>query len=168
MQLEGKTAVVTGGASGIGLACGRALAAEGAIIALADLDEEAASHARRLVEEAVDRSGRLDVLVPSAGAFHATPFERITPDDWDGIQQVNLRGVFLVAQAALRVMIPQRWGRIVTIASLAGRGTIQILQDDKIATDKIITHSGSLGGIGDAISRVLNRDDDVLKTVIRP
>jgi NAD(P)-dependent dehydrogenase (short-subunit alcohol dehydrogenase family) len=145
MQLEGKTAVVTGGASGIGLACGRALAAEGAIIALADLDEEAAS-----------------------GAFHATPFERITPDDWDGIQQVNLRGVFLVAQAALRVMIPQRWGRIVTIASLAGRGTIQILQDDKIATDKIITHSGSLGGIGDAISRVLNRDDDVLKTVIRP
>jgi threonine dehydrogenase-like Zn-dependent dehydrogenase len=46
--------------------------------------------------------------------------------------------------------------------------TIQILQDDKIATDKIITHSASLGGIGDAISRVLNRDDDVLKTVIKP
>ena len=140
MGFEGKTAVVTGGASGIGLACSRALAAEGATVVLADLNEEAAAsaaqelggyavaadvakpeHASRIVEEAVGRSGGLDVLVACAGAFHATPLDRIEADEWDRIQNVNLRGVFLVAQAALKVMIPRRWGRIVTIASLAGQ-----------------------------------------------
>ncbi len=138
--LAGKTAVVTGAASGIGLACSRALAAEGATVVLADLNEEAADeaarelgghavaadvtkpeHARRVVEEAVAHSGALDVLVACAGAFHATPFDRIEPDEWDRIQGVNLRGVFLVAQAALETMIPRRSGRIVTIASLAGQ-----------------------------------------------
>jgi 3-oxoacyl-[acyl-carrier protein] reductase len=138
--LAGKTAVVTGAASGIGLACSRALAAEGATVILADLNETAAQEAarevggyavavdvtkpedaRRVVEEAVARGGALDVLVACAGAFHATPLDRIEPDEWDRIQAVNLRGVFLVAQAALEVMIPRRSGRIVTIASLAGQ-----------------------------------------------
>jgi 3-oxoacyl-[acyl-carrier protein] reductase len=138
--LAGKTAVVTGAASGIGLACSRALAAEGAAVVLADLNEPAAEeaardlggyavaadvtkpeHARRIVEEAVGRSGSLDVLVACAGVFHATPLDQIEPDEWDRIQEVNLRGVFLVAQAALRAMIPQRSGRIVLIASLAGQ-----------------------------------------------
>jgi len=138
--LAGKTAVVTGAASGIGLACSRALAAEGATVVLADLNATAAQEAarevgghavavdvtkpedaRRVVEEAVARGGALDVLVACAGAFHATPLDRIGPDEWDRIQDVNLRGVFLVAQAALEVMMPRRSGRIVTIASLAGQ-----------------------------------------------
>jgi 3-oxoacyl-[acyl-carrier protein] reductase len=138
--LAGKTAVVTGAASGIGLACSRALAAEGATVVLADLNETAAQEAarevggyavavdvtkpedaRRVVEEAVARGGALDVLVACAGVFHATPLDRIEPDEWDRIQAVNLRGVFLVAQAALEVMMPRRSGRIVTIASLAGQ-----------------------------------------------
>ena len=138
--LAGKTAVVTGAASGIGLACSRALAAEGATVVLADLNETAAQEAarevggyavavdvtkpedaRRVVEEAVARGGALDILVACAGAFHATPIDRIEPDEWDRIQAVNLRGVFLVAQAALEVMMPRRSGRIVTIASLAGQ-----------------------------------------------
>jgi 3-oxoacyl-[acyl-carrier protein] reductase len=138
--LSGKTAVVTGGAGGIGLACGRALAGEGARVMLADLDEEAAARAaeelaaeyvaadvskpedaRRVVEEAVTRCGGVDVLVACAGAFHATPLDEIGVDEWDRIQSVNLRGVFLVAQAALEVMIPKQSGRIVTIASLAGQ-----------------------------------------------
>jgi 3-oxoacyl-[acyl-carrier protein] reductase len=138
--LAGKSAVVTGGASGIGLACVRALAGEGASVVLADVNEEAGAraakelaahyvaadvtrpeHARRVVEEAVGRCGGLDVLVTCAGAFHATPLDRIEPDEWDRIQEVNLRGVFLVAQAALAVMIPRRRGRIVTVASLAGQ-----------------------------------------------
>src|SRR5205085_10248646 len=79
-----------------------------------------AEHARRVVEEAVGRSGSLDVLVACAGIFHATPLDEIAPDAWDRIQEANLRGVFLVAQAALRAMIPQRSGRIVLTASLAG------------------------------------------------
>jgi len=138
--LAGKTALVTGAASGIGLACSRALAAEGAGVVLADFDEERVAEAaaavggepvvadvtrpedaRRVVEETVRLAGALDVLVTSAGAFHATPFDRITPEEWDRIQAVNLRGVFLVAQAALAVMIPRRRGRIVTIGSLAGQ-----------------------------------------------
>jgi 3-oxoacyl-[acyl-carrier protein] reductase len=77
--------------------------------------------ARRVVEEAVRLAGALDVLVTSAGVFHETPFDRIAPDEWDRIQAVNVRGVFLVAQAALAVMIPRRRGRIVTIGSLAGQ-----------------------------------------------
>jgi 3-oxoacyl-[acyl-carrier protein] reductase len=138
--LAGKSAVVTGGASGIGLACVRALAGEGASVVLADVNEEVGAraaeelaahhvaadvtkpeHARRVVEEAVKWCGGLDVLVTCAGAFHATPLDRIEADEWDRIQAVNLRGVFLVAQAALAVMIPRRRGRIVTVASLAGQ-----------------------------------------------
>jgi 3-oxoacyl-[acyl-carrier protein] reductase len=138
--LAGKSAVITGGASGIGLACARALAGEGATVVLADLNakeaaraaEELAAHyiaadvtrpeqARRVVEETVARAGGLDVLVTCAGAFHSTPLDRIEVEEWDRIQAVNLRGVFLVAQAALDVMIPRRRGRIVTIGSLAGQ-----------------------------------------------
>jgi len=138
--LKGKTAVVTGGASGIGLACSCALAAEGVTVVLADLNEEAAAgaaaklggyavaadvakpeHARRVVEEVVRRSGGLDVLVICAGTFHSTPFDQISLEEWDRIQHVNLRGAFLIAQAALGTMIPRRSGRIVMIASLAGQ-----------------------------------------------
>ena len=138
--LDGKTAAVTGAASGIGLACSRALADEGATVVLADIDEAGVSaaaddvgghavtadvtrpeHARRVVEEAVRYSGRLDVLVACAGVFSSTPADRLEAEEWDRVQHVNLRGVFLVAQAALTVMIPRRSGRIVTIGSLAGQ-----------------------------------------------
>jgi 3-oxoacyl-[acyl-carrier protein] reductase len=138
--LGGRAAVVTGAASGIGLACSRALADEGATVVLADVNgaaaEEAAEaiaghaveadvsrpeDARRVVEEAVRLSGRLDVLVTSHGVFQGTQLDAITSEEWDRVQAVNLRGVFLVAQAALATMVPKRAGRIVTIASLAGQ-----------------------------------------------
>jgi len=140
--LAGKTAIVTGAASGIGLACARALASEGAHVLLADRDAASAERGateigagcssahvdvtsadacRRLVETALERTGRLDVLVTCAGIFHATPFDEITEAEWDLVQAVNLKGTFLACQAALRVMVPQRSGRIVTIASLGGQ-----------------------------------------------
>ena len=134
--LGGKVALVTGGASGIGLACARALRAEGARVVVADLNPEAPSDAadmtvavdvtkpedvHRAVAAVVETYGALDVLVTCAGIFHATPLDRLAPEEWDRIQAVNLRGTFLVAQAALEVMIPRRSGRIVTIASLAGQ-----------------------------------------------
>ena len=133
--LAGKAAIVTGAAGGIGLACARALAAEGAGVVLADLTAPPAGElgigvagdvtdpadAQRLVETAIDRFGRLDVLVAGAGVFDNTPFDELGPERWDRVLAVNLRGVFLTAQAALRVMIPQRSGRIVAIASLGGQ-----------------------------------------------
>lgn len=140
--LAGKAALVTGAASGIGLACALALAREGAHVVCADLDEAAAGRAAerlggpsigtrvdvtspsdcaRLVDETAGRLGGLDVLVTCAGVFHATPFDRITADEWDRIQAVNLKGTFLTCQAALRVMVPNGRGRIVTIASLGGQ-----------------------------------------------
>jgi 3-oxoacyl-[acyl-carrier protein] reductase len=140
--LAGKTAIVTGAASGIGLSCALALAREGAKVVLGDIDGEGAARAaadidgdcvgvrvditsaedcQRLVTEATSRWKTLDVLVTSAGIFHATPFDQITPEEWDRIQAVNLKGTFLTCQAALRVMVPQRRGRIVTIASLAAQ-----------------------------------------------
>lgn len=138
--LDGRTAIVTGAASGIGLACSRALAAEGANVVCADLDELGAARTaeevaglgvavdvtdsascEELVATATGRFGSLDVLVTCAGVFHATPFDQITADEWDRVQAVNLKGTFLCCQAALRAMLPQRSGRIVTIASLAGQ-----------------------------------------------
>ena len=140
LGLAGKTALVTGGASGIGLACSRALAAEDVKVVLADLDGERARQAaqsvaghaveadvsepdgaRRAVEEAVGLAGRLDVLVASHGIFQGTSFDARPAEEWDRVIAVNLRGVFLVAQAALAAMAPRRAGRIVTIASLAGQ-----------------------------------------------
>ena len=75
----------------------------------------------RLVSHVDDTFGSLDVLVTCAGVFHATPFDEITPDEWDRIQAVNLKGTFLACQAAVKSMIPHRKGRIVTVASLAGQ-----------------------------------------------
>jgi 3-oxoacyl-[acyl-carrier protein] reductase len=140
--LEGRTAIVTGGARGIGLACATALAGEGARLVIADVDGAAAETSAAglpgdaiglgvdvtdtadvagMVDETVARFGSLDVLVTCAGIFHATPFDEITVEEWDRVQAVNLRGTFLCAQTALRVMIPQGHGRIVTVASLAAQ-----------------------------------------------
>ena len=140
--LAGKVAIVTGAAGGIGLACCRALVGEGASVVVADLDGAAAAarasdlgatcvgvgadvsnaeDAQRLVDAAVSTFGRLDVLVTCAGVFHATPMDEISAAEWDSVQAVNLKGTFLVAQAALEVMISQGSGRIVTVASLAGQ-----------------------------------------------
>ena len=84
-------------------------------------DVASAEDAERIVEETVGLTGSLDVLVTSHGIFHSTPIAEIEPDEWDRIQAVNLRGTFLVCQAALKAMAPRGSGVIVTIASLAGQ-----------------------------------------------
>jgi 3-oxoacyl-[acyl-carrier protein] reductase len=141
--LEGKVAIITGGSGGIGLASARALALEGARVVLGDLDGEAAAAAaaelgpgiahavaadvsqpagaQSLVDAALQRFGRLDVLVASAGVHRATRLDELTVEEWDLLHAVNLRGVFLSAQAALRVFVPQRSGRIIALGSLAGQ-----------------------------------------------
>jgi 3-oxoacyl-[acyl-carrier protein] reductase len=141
--LDGKVAIVTGGSGGIGFACARAFVAEGARVVIGDVNAEAAAasaaelgagaavsatvdvtkpdDAQRLVDVALERYGRLDVLVASAGMHRATRLDELSPEEWDMLLAVNLRGVFLTAQAALRVFVPQRSGRIVTLGSLASQ-----------------------------------------------
>lgn len=139
--LRGKSAIVTGGAGAIGRACVAALVAEGADVVLSDAvpasplgrvadelgatgvdaDVCSATDVERLIGEVTERFGRLDVLVTCAGLFDATPLDELTLEQWDLIHDVNLRGTFLCIQGALRVMVPRRSGRIVTIASMGAQ-----------------------------------------------
>jgi 2-hydroxycyclohexanecarboxyl-CoA dehydrogenase len=145
MKLKDRAAVVTGGASGIGRAIVHALAREGARVAVFDLDEAGAREtvtaleraggtagAYRVditdvaaVDHAIDavaaRWGGLHVLVNCAGWDKPMPFVETTPEFWDKILAVNLRGPLACTRAALRHMIKAEYGKIITIASDAGR-----------------------------------------------
>lgn len=137
-QLEGRRAVVTGAAMGIGRAYALQLAADGAEVVIVDLVEGAetaaliqgnggaatalrcdvgdpASVAR--VAAAVERMGGADILVNNAGIYPMKPFADITFEEWRRVMSVNLDSVFLMTQALLPHMQTQRWGRIVCIAS---------------------------------------------------
>jgi 2-deoxy-D-gluconate 3-dehydrogenase len=142
--LAGKVALVTGSSRGLGRATVELLAARGARVVLTDLPDRvddarvAASaigaHARAValdvrepstiqdaVQAAVDAWGALDIMVCNAGINIRKPSLEITPDDWDAVVDVNLRGVFFSAQAAGAVMVRQgRGGKIVNIASIMG------------------------------------------------
>jgi len=145
VKLAGKVAVVTGAASGIGRAIAEALAREGARVAVLDLNEAGAREtvaaieraggkgsAHRVdvtdvaaVDAAIDgvavREGGLHVLVNCAGWDKPMPFVDTTPEFWDKILAINLKGPIACTRAALRHMIKQESGKIVTIASDAGR-----------------------------------------------
>ncbi len=142
--LKDKVVVITGGGGGIGLACALAFAAEGAKVVVADVNAAAAEKAAREVgstekavavrvdvtspdsiqamfEAAVAAFGKVDVLVNGAGIFHRTPIDDLTVDEWDQLMAINLKGVFLCSQAALKLMKPQRSGKIVNLASMGGQ-----------------------------------------------
>ena len=144
LLLEGRIAIVTGGGRGIGTAIARALAGAGADVVIGDLDLEAASRvaasirangqaaeavradvgeaagAEALVARAVERFGRVDILVNNAGIGLIKPFTETTPADLERVMRVNVTGPMLCAQAALRVMLPRSYGRIVNIVSISG------------------------------------------------
>lgn len=140
MRLEGKTALVTGGASGIGAATARRLAAEGARVAIGDLDEQGArvvaaeldgfacaldvcdvKSVRVGVAAAVEALGEIDVLVNNAGTDRFAFFVNSDEELWDFVLGVNLRGVLAVTHAVLPKMQERRIGAIVNVASEAGR-----------------------------------------------
>jgi 2-hydroxycyclohexanecarboxyl-CoA dehydrogenase len=145
VRLEDKVAVVTGAASGIGRAIALALAAEGARVAVLDLNEAGAVavaaeivHARgearpwqvdvadaarvaATVEDVIARWSTVHVLVNCAGWDRPMPFVETTPDFWDKILAINLKGPIACTRAVLPPMIAQGHGKIVSIASDAGR-----------------------------------------------
>jgi 3-oxoacyl-[acyl-carrier protein] reductase len=142
-DLSGQTAIVTGAATGIGEAIARRLAAAGAVIAVADLDVDGArviaesigqgafpvridiakaESVREAVGETLARRGQIDILVNNAGiAGRAAPLEEQTDEDWQQIIAVNLTGVFNCCRAVIGHMRARKYGRIVNIASIAGK-----------------------------------------------
>jgi 3-oxoacyl-[acyl-carrier protein] reductase len=145
MGLEGRVAIVTGGARGIGKATGIALAEDGVNIVVADIDlplgEDTAraiaargvdalalqvdvsqrESVSKMVEATVAHFGAINILVNNAGICPLRPFERIGDEEWDRVLAVNLKGPFLCSQLVVGTMRQRRWGRIINIASAAGK-----------------------------------------------
>ena len=138
MRLSGKVALVTGAAQGIGAACAEAFAKEGAKVLITDVNEEVGRRTAQslgvafarcdvsrkgevdaAVAFAVKEFGRLDILVANAGIVHAAEFLDLEEKDFDRVLSVNLKGVFLVGQAAARQMVKQAGGgAIVNMSSV--------------------------------------------------
>ena len=144
-RLTGRTVLITGAARGIGAACARRLAADGAKLVLADLDGAGAEtlaaelgqvavradvtrpeDIERIVDEPYRRWGRLDVLFNNAGVIRVQPMLEVTGEEWDRVMDVNLRAVFFVLQAVARRMLDQDLmpgselrGKLIQTASIA-------------------------------------------------
>jgi 3-oxoacyl-[acyl-carrier protein] reductase len=140
-RFEGKTAVVTGGAKGIGAATAKRLAAEGATVIVADFDEEAAQttaeeiggHAVRCdvtkledVEAAIgaahDHGGTVDILVTCAGIIRDNLLFKMSDDDWNAVIETHLKGTFHAVRAVQKHMVEQKSGKIVLISSTSALG----------------------------------------------
>src|SRR5437016_150691 len=145
MTLQGKAGLVTGGASGIGLAIAQALAGAGASVAVMDVAAERAEETvaalggparalfaranvadggevREAIRATLDRFGRLDILVNNAGLQHVAPIVEYPEERWHQLIGVMLTGTFLCTKYALPTMLERGWGRVINIAS--GHGLI--------------------------------------------
>ena len=167
--LHGRRIVITGGAQGIGEACARRLVADGAAVALWDVNDArgqalvadltaggaratyahcnvaSASDVNAAVAASVAALGRIDGLVNNAGIFKAAPFLDISEADWDAVIDVNLKGHFLVGQAVARQIVQQGGGgAIVNMSSVNARLTIA----------NIASYNASKGGV-DQLTRVM-------------
>ena len=144
MSLQGRTAIVTGAAQGIGRAIAEALAQAGADIAVADLDPSRsaetvaavenigrkalnlkanvadAGETKSMVEQVLKVWGKVDILVNNAGITRDGLLLRMKEEDWNLVLQINLNGTFNCTKAVLQPMTKQRYGRIVNIASIVG------------------------------------------------
>ena len=148
LRLSGRRALITGAGGGIAHATALRFAADGAVVALTDIDIAAArktadavtaaggrseaiqadvtdrASVDALMESAAVAMGGIDILVTCAGGYKAyANFEQIEEDDWDRVIALNLKSVYLCCHAVLPYMKQTRWGRIVNLGSLAGRST---------------------------------------------
>jgi len=145
-RFEGKVAVITGSGRGIGAATAARLASEGAAVVVSDMDPKttaetaekiAGEHGKakgipadvtdresveNLVKGAVDAFGRLDVLVCCAGIIRDNLIYKMTDEDWDGVIDTHLKGTFFAAREAQKVMVPQKYGRMVFMSSTSALG----------------------------------------------
>jgi gluconate 5-dehydrogenase len=172
-DLSGQVALVTGGSRGLGLQMAEALGEAGAKIMLtsrkaSDLEEAAADLSARgidarwiaadasdplqvakVVDETMQRVGRIDILVNNAGATWGAPAEDYPLAAWDKVMNLNIRSLFLFAQAAAKAsMIPRRSGRIVNIASIAGLGGTMEMKFIAYGTSKgaVVNFTRTLAG----------------------
>jgi 3-oxoacyl-[acyl-carrier protein] reductase len=143
MVISQKVAIVTGSGQGIGRAIALKLAEAGAAVVVNDIskaveevareiqalgqpglavtaDVTSAADVARLAEETIAHYGRIDILVNNAGIARDQLLMRMSEEDWDRVLEVDLKSVFLCTRAVLRPMLKQRWGRIISIASIVG------------------------------------------------
>jgi len=178
-SVEGKVAIVTGAAQGIGNAIAKGLAAEGARIVVADLNraEEASAEfddgvgitvdvadeaqVERMAQEVVDRCGRIDILVNNAGLYASLamrPFTEIPVDEWRQVMDVNVLSMFLTTRAVVPRMREQGAGRIVNISSgTPFRGVPFLLH--------YVTSKGAIVALTRALAKELGRDDVLVNCV---
>lgn len=140
MRLEGKTAIVTGGASGFGAGIARKFAQEGARVMVADLNSDGAAEVatevggtsctvdvgdgasvNAMIAQALNSFGRVDILVNNAGITHLPkPMEEVSEDEFDRVLRVNAKSVYLTARALVPHLKAQQSGAILNVASTAG------------------------------------------------
>jgi NAD(P)-dependent dehydrogenase (short-subunit alcohol dehydrogenase family) len=144
MSLSGRVALVTGSSSGIGRAIAMRFARDGADVVVNGRDQKKIdgvvkeitalrrravgiradvanfAESQAMVERAIKELGHVDILVCSAGLFHFGPFLEITEKEWDDVMNVDVKGMFGVTQAALRSMVPRKWGRVIFITAVSG------------------------------------------------
>lgn len=207
MRLKGKIAIVTGSRRGIGRGIVEAFAKQGANVVVSDIDlkdcEKVVKEIEKkykvkglavkcdvsnkaevqgLIDATVKKFGRIDILVNNAGIFFQKPFLDYTEEDWDKIININLKGVYLCSNAAAKVMVKKKYGKIINISSIAGivgypngaaycasKGGIITLTKEmalELAQYKINVNSIAPGAIETPMTAFIKKDKKILEATL--